>query len=149
METKLRRAQWLLSDLRQYLQGRGFNMRGIKLKYSAKADEDNAKRARAFCYIYPGKRVIHSAAAIECLDARVILGLLLHEITHIILTGSPQKPDPEVADDAFILENFPEAKYRYEPITYIVRTARGTYRKRVAKNLETVSASFAARIIGS
>lgn len=133
-----------LRRLLRYLRGRGYAaaLRGIKLRHSAALDRRNQTSARAFCHVIVGKPTIHCAKAIEELPPQYILGLLLHEITHVII-GVDEVGDPELQVDEFILNQWPETDYEYSDVMYLDRNGK----RRMAKNLERVSVRFMEDIL--
>ena len=137
----LRRWRWASNE------GRPTHLpKGIKVIHDPKCDRQNRASARAFCFVEDGSPVIHCAANIESLPCHVIVGLLLHEVGHMIVRS---RQDPEVGDDEFIVDNVPEAHYRYlARVPYIAVGGTGPSRKRIAKNIQAVSPSFVGSITG-
>ncbi len=108
----------------------------IKTSHSRKADAHHEDSARSFCFVILGERVIHYASAIKCLPDKFIVGILLHEIVHMIIEEKPG--DPELGVDEWVIENLPEAGYEYKSVRYIDFTGKA----RTAKDLECVSEKF-------
>ncbi len=132
----------LLAHLRQYLAKRKLGGRDVMLTLSEKADENNAKKARSFCHVVLGRKSIYCAAALAALPEEFVVGILLHEVAHTIVN---EGEDPELDVDEWVLENVPEAGYRYANVKYVDPI---TGRTRTAKNLERVSMGFLGKIIG-
>ncbi len=108
----------------------------IKASHSFKADLDHEKSARSFCFVIIGERIIHYASTIKSLPETFIVGILLHEIAHMII--EEKNGDPELGVDEWVINNVPEADYKYKNIRYIDFTGK----PRTAKNLECVSEEF-------
>lgn len=129
----------ILHALLAYLRDRGLISTWLKNKVrlvrSKKANEQNHAAARQFCFIIIGEHEIHYADALLKLPMNFLVGILLHEITHMVVK---EGRDPELDVDEWVFEKVPEAGYDY-------RDCR--YGKRVAKNLECVSETFIAELM--
>lgn len=130
----LPRARKWLRRLASYLyNARIGTFERVTLRHSKALDARNKRSPRSFCQVECGSNLIHCSAAIEELESTEIVGLLLHEIAHI-KTGCDQKPDDEVVADEWIVKRVPKAGYAY--------LGSVKYGKRMAHELETVSAKF-------
>lgn len=107
----------------------------IELVRSKKANEQNKLAARQFCFVILGEHEIHYADALLKLPVEFIVGILLHEVAHMVVK---EGRDPELDVDEWVLEKVPEAQYHYA-------TAR--YGKRTAASIERVSGSFTETIL--
>lgn len=134
-----------LAPLLKYLNGRGlvstWMKSRIKTSHSRKADENHDKSPRSFCFVIIGEHKIHYASALRGLPDVFVVGILLHEIAHMII--EEDGGDPELGVDEWMLENVPEAGYVYNNVRYIDFTDKPT----TAKNLECVSEKF-LKLIG-
>jgi hypothetical protein len=119
--------------LKRYLKSKGFPLNRVSLTHSRKADQRNKKSPRGFCHVVIGRPTIHCAEALETLPDEFIVGILLHELAHMLVKESD---DPELDVDEFVLENCPESGYHYADVKYAAPQWR------VAKNLECVSKAF-------
>ncbi len=129
-----------LNPLLEYLRDRGLITTWMKSKikttHSRKADENHVKSPRSFCFVIIGEHNIHYASMLKGLPDPFIVGILLHEIAHMII--AEEQGDPELGVDEWVLENVPEAGYTYKNIRYIDFNDK----PRTAKNLECVSKTF-------
>ncbi len=143
MKSKLLYDQYL-RPLLVYLEEQGLITTWMKSQirtlHSRKADKNNADSARSFCFVIIGEHVIHCAGSIENLQDKFIIGILLHEIAHMIIEEG--RGDPELDVDEWVIENVPEAGYRYENTRY----TDFNNKKRSAKNLECVTERFLKQI---
>lgn len=140
---KLPRATALLEGIRSYLVKRGISApSGLAIVHSRAKDTQNRKDPRAFCCVVGSSPKIHCALAIEHLDSRAIIGILLHEIAHTIVRNS--HVDAEVGADEWVIAHIPESKFTYADVAYRPAGRRA----RVARNIEVVSSGFVTRIIG-
>lgn len=110
----------------------------IKAKHSNRQDVINESDPRVFCSVEPSKVFIYCAEALEWIEPRIRVAILLHEIGHIYLNAF-EGEECEVDVDAWILENFPEAGYGYSNHRYYNQELRQDV---IAVNVEHVSASF-------
>lgn len=136
---ELKAAKYWLTKLTSYMYSRGVPAKKIArvtLRHSVTLDKRNKKDARAFCQVECGSSLVHCSKAIEDLHERFIVGILLHEIAHVVL-GCDNEPDDEVAVDEWIIKNFPEAGYAYYDTEYNNREALG---------VEAASAKFVNKI---
>ncbi len=128
-------AEEILSSLTTYLRDQGLITNWlrskIRLHRSRLANTNNQKSARSFCFVIIGEFEIHYADALLELPLPFMVGILLHEIAHMVI--KEDGGDPELGVDEWIIDNVPEAGYRY---------ADAKYGRRTARNLERVSESF-------
>ncbi len=117
-------------------------LRRVRMKHSAIAEQNNKKSSRSFCYVNLNGETIYYAESLAYLDTEFIIGILLHELAHLIVKTGPV--DDEVDADLWILEAFPMAKYGYEDAVY---ASAATGRLRTAKNLQCVSREFLRKLI--
>ena len=122
-----------LKLLKRYMKSKGFPLNRVSLTHSRKADKRNANDPRGFCHVVLGRPTIHCAEALKTLPDQCIVGILLHELAHMIVD---EGEDPELDVDEWVLEKCPEAGYHYADIKY------ASPKFRVAKNLECVTKSF-------
>jgi hypothetical protein len=128
--------KWLDENHSRYFWQRPWS--GVKLSESRLANTQNKKDPRAFCYVIVGQKKIHHCKALALLPDQFIVGILLHEIGHILqVEDDPEVDDPEVDCDELILSRFPEAGYHYADARYT-----HDREKRVARNIECVSEKF-------
>jgi hypothetical protein len=112
----------------------------VKVFCDPDQDDRNQKDPRAFAYVEEGSFIIHAARNIERLPANFRVGILLHEIGHIVIKGF-HGPDSEVDVDQWVLDSFPEANYDYEDAAYIDTF---TMDRRIASDLQYVGDDFVA-----
>lgn len=137
-----------LKPLLSYLRRQGhisqYMAAKIKSTHSFEADLNHEVRgdkgARSFCFVVIGERTINYASTIKSLPDRFIVGILLHEIAHMIIEN--EKGDPELGVDEWVIANVPESDYEYKNVRYIDFTQK----PRTAKNLECVSEKFLMEI---
>lgn len=143
--SSLPRANLWLKLLLRELRRRGLTsaVRGIKLRASKVVSARNAKSPRAFCQVTVGSSVIECAPEIEALPQAFIVGILLHEVAHIILESEPG--DPELNVDEFVLDQVEDSGYAYRDAEYVTVTDEQP-RWRKAKNIEWVRESFLERL---
>lgn len=113
----------------------------IRAAHSRKADENHDKSARSFCFVIIGDdHVIHYASSLVALPVKFVIGILLHEIAHMVIE---EDGDPELGVDEWVLENVPDSGYEYKNIRYEDFDGK----TKTAKNLECVSEKF-LKLIG-
>lgn len=118
-------------------------LRKVWMKHSTKAEINNQRSSRSFCYVYgDGEPVVHYAEALTRLNTENVVGILIHELAHLIVQSGPV--DDEVDADQWILEAFPEAKYRYTDAVYV---SPWTERMRTARNVQCVSREFLRKLV--
>jgi hypothetical protein len=107
---------------------------------------ENAKDPRAFCFVekeFPN--VIHCAEAIEGLPPEARVGVIYHEVGHILLNAF-HGDESEVDVDEWCVNFIPTANYTYLDTPYITLRQdayRGIVSKgRIAKSLQNVSPEF-------
>ena len=117
-------------------------LRATRLEHSFDCDALNASKPRQFCQVDLSRDepVIQCAKAIEAVPREVILGLLLHEIAHLLLGETGDKAEVHV--DRLLFEFLPEAEYSYTDTYYLVPRVGG----RMAHNIQTVGAEFAREV---
>jgi hypothetical protein len=115
---------------------------GVSLHHGAADKEENKRDARHFASasVFDSGSglayVISYARALNSLPRRVRIGVLLHEIAHL-LTWKSRRDASEVAADVWISRHVPEAEFNYAGASY---THKGRHRS--AKNVETVCSEF-------
>jgi hypothetical protein len=114
--------------------------------WSPEEDTRNAASARGFCHVAEGENAIFCAAAIESIIPCVRVGILTHEIAHILATGGMKGDSGEIAADKWILDNVPEAGYNYlsEYEYYSPLVGHNV----TARNIQTVSPEFVRNLRG-
>ena len=124
---------------------RGFDdtILDVRLKFDGANDRMNAKDPRAFCFCVEGENIIHCSNALLDLPAEPCIGILLHELAHLILNAFHGEK-AEVDVDLFCTEKIPEAGYHYRDCTYF-NSLLG--KEVTAKNIEWVSTDFIHRIL--
>lgn len=91
---------------------------------------------RAFAHVRKGSRAIYVCADIEVLPENYLVGVLLHELVHL-LTQSFGGQTGEVKVDEWIVRELPEAGFGYASLMY-----NDGWRDVPVENLERVSDSF-------
>lgn len=117
-------------------------LRKVRMVNSNRAEQNNQKSARSFCYVNLDGETIYYSEALTYLDLEFIIGILLHELAHLVVKAGPV--DDEADADSWILEAFPETRYDYDDTVY---TSPWTGRMRTAKNLQCVSREFVRRLV--
>ncbi len=141
------RANRDLRCLAEYLATRNiiipFSLSSLYAVHDSRQDRANREDSRAFCYVEnSGAPVVHCTKAIEWLPTEARIGVLMHEIGHLVLKAF-EDDDAEVDVDEWCVTNFPEAKYAYADVTYYTLNKWGQKGEvRVAKSLQTVSPAF-------
>lgn len=116
----------------------------LKIEHDPKQDEQNQKDPRAFCYVRPDNLgTIYCAANLEQVLPEVRMGILIHEIGHIVLDAFNGE-ESEVDVDAWIESEIPEAGYTYENTGY-TRFEGGWA---MGKNVQRVLPEFVRMIHG-
>ena len=116
----------------------------VALIHDSAHDQENLRDPRAFCYVdpeYPGE--IRCAAALESLRREARIGVLFHEIGHIVLNAF-HGDESEVDVDHWCRTFVPESAYTYMDTAYW-RDGKGR-RPVTAKALEHVSLRFAQAV---
>lgn len=116
----------------------------VKAVHSHLLDYDHLNDPRAFCAVEEGiTNAIFCTDAIEKVPENVRVGLLLHEIGHLLLDAFDHEipGGEEVEVDAWILKNVPEAGYRYVDYPHVWRG-----KERTALNVQTVSDAFLKKV---
>jgi hypothetical protein len=113
----------------------------IEIKFSWQQDMRNDQDPRGFAMVMSDKLEIHVAEAINSLPPEYRIGILLHELAHLVADTFLDE-DSEVDTDLWILASVPESGYSYGNVSYVLGDT-----KKVAKNLQKVSEKF-LEIIG-
>ena len=146
---RLPKAEKSLRALTRYIASKAGlkNMDRLSIRHSPEADELNSRKPRQFCHVYPRSFKINCTAQIESVSERVRLGLLLHEIGHIVQQAFHDKGDDscEVTVDEWVTYNFPEAGYKFADAKY---GSSVDGRLKIAKAIEQVSMRFANIVRG-
>jgi hypothetical protein len=111
---------------------------GIKLRWDSDYDLANKEDPRAICYVRSDDPAIYCSGAIEALAPEVRMGVLLHEVGHLILEAFCGD-DCEVDVDDFCINDVAESGYHYADSEYI---SPWTQTAVLAKNIEHVSQVF-------
>ena len=140
-EMFLPRAEEDLLALTKYLETKGYprSLIRIQVEWSEDADLRNRKDPRGFCHVDPNEWKIYCSRAIEDVSPAVRMGLLLHEIGHLVLDAF-DGDESEVDVDAWAMSAIPEAGYHYMPVYEYFNSQIGETVK--AKNIEALCASF-------
>lgn len=113
----------------------------VVLQHDPEYDLVNTQDPRAFCYVErDDPTVIHCTKNLEYLDKNSRLGVLMHELGHIVLDAF-HGDESEVDVDSWCLEFIPEAGYHYRDTKYQKPTRDGILIKH-AKSLQHVSPAF-------
>jgi hypothetical protein len=73
----------------------------IDAKWSQEEDKRNIEDPRGFCHTVQDKTIIYCSRALEDVDREVRVGVLIHEIGHIVL-GAFDGEESEVDVDAWV-----------------------------------------------
>lgn len=115
----------------------------LGLERSRTQDKHHDRSPRAFCHVEKDKWTIFCTGAMEEIPGTVRIGVLLHEIGHLVLDAfDSELPDgEEVEVDSWIVLMIPEAGYTYTECEH-------TWRGKIvdALNVQTVSEDFLRRI---
>jgi len=115
----------------------------IQLRHDADLDKANRRNPRFLCAVHPHEWLIRCALAIERVNPEVRVGVLLHEIGHMVLPAfNGAKSEVEV--DEFVISQVPEAGYYYGDHGYYSPQHEKDV---IAKNVEHVSINF-LRLVG-
>jgi hypothetical protein len=112
----------------------------VRVVHDQNQDRLNIKNPRAFCFVAGEKPFeIHATYRLENLPEKFILGVLYHELGHIVLNAFDSNADePKV--DAWCLEFAPELRYGYASVTYL-----GIKGRVLAQNLQNIALTSAVR----
>jgi len=122
--------------------GLGLDVGHILVLHDPKEDERNRREPRGFCSVDPNNTgAIRCAAAIEELRPEARIGILYHELGHIMLDAF-ESDESEVDVDEWCAHFAPEAGYTYMDTTYW----RDLHKPVVAKSLQHVSRAFAQQV---
>lgn len=117
----------------------------ITIEHDKEHDKENELDPRAFCFVEKDNpTVIHCAKAIEDLPKAACVGVLYHELGHILLKAF-HGDESEVDVDEWCVNFLPMANYTYLDTPYIATAVVGksdVTRGRVAKSLQNVAPSF-------
>lgn len=134
----------LLKKLTTCLTARGMPARLLKIRmsHSVEAERDNDRDHRLFCFTKgPLPPKIYFSKNLEQLPVENQIGILLHEISHLI-----HGPDEAMADLG-VSEALPDIGYSYiKRVDY-----RDAYigEPRTASNIESVSKEFAQEVLNA
>jgi hypothetical protein len=134
----LEKASHELELLKDFLRREHELPSGVKLQWDAEHDLVNRADTRAFCYVRSNDPVIYCSAAIENLLPEARMGVLLHELGHLLLEAFCGD-DCEVDVDEFCMNEVPASGYHYADAQYL---SPWTNELVTAKNLECVSPAF-------
>lgn len=138
----LRLAKKDLRHLERYLLDR--NIISMQWQFSLEHDEeldaDNILDPRAFCAVMPKSTIIYCSKNIDLLPPPARIGILLHEIAHVVANAFGGD-ESEVDCDVWIKENVPESGYAYRDVKYAQKGATI-----LARNLQVVSDKFVKRV---
>jgi hypothetical protein len=148
-EQRLARLQaltWVFERLTAHL-ARVWDKRAAKLKIalSERRDQDNARDARAMAFVTHRGHTVHVAEALAQVPPVFTLGVLLHEVVHVVRSHF-DGDEGEVDVDATIVEEIPGASYGYADVDY--RHPVNGLRRR-ARNLQRVGVTFARKVLGA
>jgi len=128
-----------LALLRAYLRVKKQLDVSVTLIHDPGHDAVNRRDPRAFCYVDADcPTAIRCASALEALHPPARIGVLLHEIGHIVLDAF-DGDEAEIDVDSWCLDFVPEAGYTYMDTSY---WRPGKKRPVTAKALEHVSLGF-------
>ncbi len=145
MADDLKRLKNDLGQLKRYLQRKGLgdeHLDKIVVEHDADLDEDNYENPRNFCMVQEGSHVIRCSLFLNYIARDVRIGILLHEISHII-NNAFEGAESEVDADLWITEELPETGYRYQDVYF---TRAGEDKCVLAEKVETVSFSFMRKL---
>lgn len=112
----------------------------FELEHDKDLDADNEKDPRAFCATMPKSTIISSTKYLDALPQSSRVGVLLHEIAHIV-ENAFGGDECEVDCDVWIQEKVPEANYQYVDVQYL-RDGRNV----TARSLQVVSRRFLKKL---
>lgn len=115
----------------------------LRIKHSLEQDDHNRKDPRAFCHVARGEKYIYCTQALEFVPVHVRLGILLHEIAHI-LNDAFDGDESEIVVDEFCVFKIPESGYKY--LDQVVYMSPWDHAPIAAKNIEAVTGDFVYRI---
>jgi len=117
----------------------------VTILHDAEHDKENARDPRAFCFVEKERpNFIHCAKAIEELTPEARVGVLYHEIGHILLNAF-HGDESEVEVDEWCLTFLPMSNYTYRDTAYLVTGKVGKSDVawgRIAKSLQSVAPGF-------
>ena len=114
----------------------------ITLRNTAVAERNNKENPRMVCYVVSGSHVINCSRASEAVGPRARVGLLIHEMGHV-LTRSGDVPDEEVQADLWVEMQFHHSGYTYRDHIYV---SPHTGKQVTAKHVEHVSEEFLKKL---
>lgn len=118
------------------------SVRKIGIVHTRAMDRENEKDPRAFCAVNDTAWLIYCTQSINYLPANARIGILLHEVSHLVNNFIGKRED-EVNTDEWIVTAIPEAGYGYQSIAY----HNPLLGKQVtAHDLETVGTAFLGRL---
>ena len=123
-------------------------VRNITFQHDAKHDKKNRSNPRFFCYVEEYREgepwIIRCAGNLELAAPPLRIGVLLHEIGHLVLNAFREGQESEVDVDTWVLDSFPESGYTYRDGAYYPEGAPRTLV--TAKDVQHVSPEFVLRI---
>jgi hypothetical protein len=117
----------------------------IGISHSLMLDRENLKDPRAFCAVERGYWRVLCTRALEDVPQEVRIGILLHEVSHLINDYIGASRDDEVNTDAWVIKTVPESDYHYKTIVYMNSLVG---KPTTAHNVESVSPRFLAILRG-
>jgi hypothetical protein len=112
----------------------------IRIVHDPENDKNNQQDPRAFAFAISTSNVIHGSKALELICPRARLGILLHEIGHVVLNAFDGDVS-EVDVDEWCMFQVAESGYRYHTLHYPSPWEAGVIRK--ADNVQHVDLPFA------
>ena len=102
-----------LVALQRFLEKRcGVLYTDISVKWSQDEDQRNISDPRGFCHTEQGSMIISCSRALEDVDREIRLGVLIHEIGHIVLNAFDGE-ESEVDVDTWVIDTLPKGSYGY------------------------------------
>jgi hypothetical protein len=138
----LPRSQEDLGIILKYLmrdKGMPVELGGVSAVWSQDNDNMNLRDPRLFCSTEPGSTVISCSRALEDVPREVRVGVLVHEVGHIML-GAFENSDSEVDVDAWVASTLPPGSYFYLNAVKYTNSLVEDYTE--ARAVECVTAAF-------
>jgi hypothetical protein len=138
----LNRLNVVLSALKDYILEHGghSSVSSIKLQWSDQAERDNINDPRVFCHTIDGSSSIYCSLNLCKLPTENIVGILIHEIGHIVRKQASDAGREEVECDLWVKHNYPEIGYEYEEA--VIYEDWGCRETRIARSIQKVGALF-------
>ena len=115
---KLKKTKRDLSKIKRYLEDKGVDtVSDIFVEHDFELDEDNLHNPRNFCSVAPKERVIHCTKYLDEAPRNARVGILLHEIGHVIANAF-DGDECEVDADEWVITSIPDAKLHYATVSY-------------------------------